>query len=286
MRGLRPRSWCTLFATVKVVQPKSSPLLHFQLYVLRGLYPTAVTTVTATTFGVAPQSLSAGLRRGRLSHKKKGFHNLVGELARSLGQEFDETGEFSAATASHSPYLLAALRDPPLTALGLDDAKRLQSVAAQLAPQLLVVSPLRRATATILVGFDAAAAAAVPVVATELCREQMGVHVCDQRFRVADLQAEFPRVDYGILATPDGDDGDALWHATRRETYPEMAERAYAFLEWLRARPETDIVVGTHSAFLMCLYNVVLDCGGDASLAAFFATGELRSTVLTWEAQA
>jgi broad specificity phosphatase PhoE len=212
---------------------------------------------------------------------QSGFHNLVGELARSLGQEFDETGEFAVATASHSPYLLQALRDPPLTALGLEDAKQLKPVAAQLAPQLLVVSPLRRATATILVGF-VASAAAVPVVATELCREQMGVHVCDQRFTVADLQAEFPQVDFAAVATND----DVLWQATQRETYPEMADRAYAFLDWLRARPETDIVVGTHSAFLMCLYNVVLDCGGDSDLATFFATGELRSTVLTWEAQA
>lgn len=224
---------------------------------------------------------------------------MVGELAHGLGQEFDETGEYHAAMASHSPYLLPALRDPPLTALGLEDAKRLRPLAAKLTPQLLVVSPLRRATETILVGFDAAIQEAhgihrsgdspivhtptvLPIVATELCREQIGVHVCDQRFPVKGLQAEFPMVDYSQVVNQNEDE---LWQATRRETYPEMAYRAYAFLEWLRARPETNIVVGTHSAFLMCLYNVVLDCGTDEELKTFFATGEMRSTVLTWEAQ-
>jgi len=225
---------------------------------------------------------------------------LVGELARGLGQEFDETGEYHAAIASHSPYLLPALRDPPLTALGLEDAKCLRPLAAELSPELLVVSPLRRATETILVGFEAAIQEAhgihrssdarlvqktptvLPIVATELCREQIGVHVCDQRLPVRDLQAEYPMVDYSPIANHDE---DVLWQATRREAYPEMADRAYEFLEWLRARPETDIVVGTHSAFLMCLYNVVLECGTDDELKTFFATGEMRSTVLTWEAQ-
>mmetsp|Transcript_2091 Transcript_2091/g.4467 ORF Transcript_2091/g.4467 Transcript_2091/m.4467 type:complete len:247 (+) Transcript_2091:318-1058(+) len=246
---------------------------------------------------------------------------MAGELARGLGQEFDETGEYEAARSSRSPYLLPELVDPPLTALGIEDAKRLRSIAPQLPnPALLVVSPLRRATQTILIGFgdllaqnrqvpttaDTPAAmgrarAQIPVVAHEDCREQIGVHMCDRRFPKEDLEAEFgSSVDYSLIrdAPRDapgakgggGGGGDPRWQADRRETYPEMAERAWFFLEWLRSRPEGEIVVGTHSAFLMCLFNVVLqvgngddDDGDKEGLATFFKTGELRSTVLTWE---
>lgn len=47
---------------------------------------------------------------------------------------------------------------------------------------------------------------------------------------------------------------------------------------------EREIVVGTHSAWLMALYNVVLNVSDDhLDLKTMFATGEMRSTIVTRE---
>ena len=52
--------------------------------------------------------------------------------------------------------------------------------------------------------------------------------------------------------------------------------QAYNFMVWLMNRPEKEIVISTHSAWLFSVFNTVLECD-DSSLAAWFVNGEMRS---------
>ena len=81
----------------------------------------------------------------------QGFHNLMADFHREHGIE-------------GSPYKHPALHDPPLTALGREQAAALCTHAKMLAPTLVVVSPLARATKTALIAFDHLVGA-VPFVA-------------------------------------------------------------------------------------------------------------------------
>jgi hypothetical protein len=64
-----------------------------------------------------------------------------------------------------------------------------------------------------------------------------------------------------------------------------MCQRQEDFLDFVWNAPQKDIAVGTHSAWLYSLLNVVLDVEEPdaAVLQPMFKTGELRSVVLTWQ---
>jgi len=92
--------------------------------------------------------------------------------------------------------------DAELTPLGVQQAVACRQRTAGLRPQLLVVSPLRRATQTGLISFERHIARdGLRVLANELCHETAGRHTCDRRLSRTDLAAAFPRVDYSeVLA--------------------------------------------------------------------------------------
>lgn len=214
----------------------------------------------------------------------QGYHNLLGQVSRDYGAVFSETGDFELAVKEQCPYMLPAIQDPSLTAIGREDAKGIRSRGNTIKPELLVTSPMRRAAETILVGFPNVS---VPIVAHEGCREQLGVFICDKRSDLTDYKEDgrYSMIDYNLIESNE----DTLWQETKRETMLEMAYRAEAFLHWLRDRPERDIVVGTHSAWLMAVFNVVLDVDSSASsveeaehLHSMFSTGEVRSVLLDW----
>mmetsp|Transcript_55241 Transcript_55241/g.143726 ORF Transcript_55241/g.143726 Transcript_55241/m.143726 type:complete len:143 (-) Transcript_55241:149-577(-) len=46
-------------------------------------------------------------------------------------------------------------------------------------------------------------------------------------------------------------------------------------------RPEAHLAVAAHSAFLLGVTNAVLDCSSDESVGEHFATGEMRTVLLT-----
>ena len=72
--------------------------------------------------------------------------------------------------------------DALLTPAGEAQARALQPRTQPLSPQLLVVSPLRRATQTGLLAFEAhVQAGRLPVIAHEGCHERGGKHTCDRR---------------------------------------------------------------------------------------------------------
>eukprot|EP01047_Picozoa_sp_COSAG01_P075258 COSAG01_NODE_12842_length_1677_cov_3.245247_1_plen_294_part_00 len=209
----------------------------------------------------------------------QGFHNLLGDVYRSHGVEFSSTG---ADLTDNNPYRRPELVDPPLTAIGRKQASALRARTQLLSPQLVVVSPMVRATQTALLGWAhlvEGATTTVPFVAHEGAREPGGVHTCDQRRPLSELQKEFPMIDYSLVE-PLGEE-DPLWHDTQRESTTEVCDRGYALLEWLHARPETDIALSSHSSILFTLLNAVMtpETPGKG-LAQWFLTGEMRSVQL------
>ena len=139
----------------------------------------------------------------------QGFHNLLGDIYRQQGIEFASTG---LDLSDNNPYRRPELVDPPLTYIGRQQAASLQSVTKGLDVELIVVSPLVRATQTALGAFahvivDDGRATTTPFVAHEGCREPGGVHTCDQRWKLSDLKREFPRVDYTEVTSEE----DTMW---------------------------------------------------------------------------
>jgi broad specificity phosphatase PhoE len=167
------------------------------------------------------------------------------------------------------------IMDAPLTEKGRQQAlvlqPRVQAIKDQ--PELIAFSPNCRALQTGVLVFEHLVGK-VPFLAHEMVREGHGVHKCDKRRSTSRQTAEFPMVDFSLLETEE----DVLFLPDRRETKPEIADRAYEFLEWLSARPEMHIGVASHSAWLLTLFNANLQC--DENLRGWFQTGEMRSAIL------
>jgi len=116
------------------------------------------------------------------------------------------------------------------------------------------------------------------VLAHEGCHERGGRHTCDKRLARSALASAYPAVSYALL---EGEE-DPLWgDGTAREPWEALARRGVDFVDWLLARPERHVAVATHSAFLLALFNAALDAAGDEAVRSWFATGEMRTVLLT-----
>lgn len=139
---------------------------------------------------------------------------------------------------------------------------------------------MRRATLTGLLAFEthvAASSGALPVLANELCHERAGKHTCDKRLPRTVLGALYPAVDYSQIEAED----DPYWgDGLTREPWLGVATRAAQLAEWLVARPEVRLALAAHSAFLLAMFNAVLECDEEET-RHWFATGEMRSVLLT-----
>mmetsp|Transcript_90008 Transcript_90008/g.141031 ORF Transcript_90008/g.141031 Transcript_90008/m.141031 type:complete len:261 (+) Transcript_90008:39-821(+) len=209
----------------------------------------------------APSKMVHFIRHG------EGYHNVAQTEWRKQGKSAEPYD------LEHDPdfkYL-----DPDLTEKGVEQAKSLQQRTAEVKPELLVVSPMRRAIRTGLLAFESqVSGGSLKVLAQELLHETAGGHTCDKRLPRTDLASEFQQVDFSLIG-----EEDPLWSEVR-ETLPDLATRAARFIEWVMARPEQHVAVATHSGFLRSLLVAVLDPEEDP-LDPHFATGEMRSFVLT-----
>eukprot|EP00958_Prasinococcus_capsulatus_P020338 scaffold2639_cov385-Prasinococcus_capsulatus_cf.AAC.2 len=113
----------------------------------------------------------------------QGYHNLLADMYNELGLTYNTTGEkdLSATHSFGNPYQRPEIRDPPLTELGRKQARALRSAATKLKPELVVVSPMCRATQTALLGFshllsNKSPDTAVPFLAHEGLRELRTSH--------------------------------------------------------------------------------------------------------------
>ncbi|PRW60329.1 phosphoglycerate mutase [Chlorella sorokiniana] len=120
----------------------------------------------------------------------------------------------------------------------------------------------------------------IKFVAVELCRERLGPSQCDKRQALDDTRQRFPGVDFSLI----GSDEDTSWEAGHVESESSVVVRGFEFLNWLMQRPETNIAVVTHSAFLW----FTLTCFGNEfakpvreNLQRWYENCEMRTVVLS-----
>lgn len=242
------------------------------------------------------QALREGQKRVHLMRHGEGHHNVW------------RAAEFAAGRTPHAKRGNADevppnLHDPCLTEVGMAEARAAQPLTRDLSPQLLVTSPLRRATQTLLLAFGRSVAEGVPVVAHELCREAFrgpDPSIYDSRRSRAEIAAEFPQVDVQSFVLPEleapGDQqhrrflGDPIWWLGDSPLgsceggglhEAAIVEQAHGFLCWLMSRPEREIGVASHCLFLLALLHGGLDPGAEGYAGPqVFRTAELRSVVI------
>jgi broad specificity phosphatase PhoE len=253
--------------------------LHLEQDGVLGLHrPVRITAAAATSSAEleANQKIVHWVRHGQA------FHNLFADVWRECGKTLDSTGTQSQAS---NPYQRSEMLDPPLTALGRQQAKALQEHWPALKNvEAAFVSPMRRAVETALLGFGE-----MPNVlkfigqprrrfflAHQDATECSGHHICDKRRPLAEVRADFPSLDWRQIK----DEEDPLW-TDERESSLALSNRTYSFLLWLRERTEKEVVVVSHSAWLFSLLNTSVECL-DPVLAEWFLTGELRSVISTF----
>lgn len=223
----------------------------------------------------------------------QGYHNFMDTVAKEAGALISDIDDYDLAVKENRFYIKPSLEDPPLTAEGFADIKRLQETVSNKSgfnPQLFIVSPLRRATQTVLFGFHHHIAEKqkhnenrqIPIIALECCREQFGIYYSDKRSDISQYTIEFPNVNYEHIQSNE----DILWEKKSRESMNQLLSRQAEFLSFIRKQTEVnEIVVGTHSGWLKVLTNSVLNIeipDQREGIQSMFETGEIRSLLLTW----
>ena len=207
----------------------------------------------------------------------QGYHNLICDMWREAGRPID----FDSPDPDLNPVTRTEMVDPPLTALGIKQCTAVREGCGKLSPEVIIVSPLLRCIQTAKLSFrDHADTAATPWVSHEGCREELGLLTGNKRRPISEIRDDYPEIDFAAIEH----DEDELWNAygERRETLLEKSDRIYDFLtSYVMERPESEIAIVSHSAYLFTLLNAVMDIT-DEDLRSWFLTGEVRSLKVTF----
>ena len=209
--------------------------------------------------------------------------------AKAAGKDFEaqEVARKSVLNDQH-------LADAPLSPKGFEQAghaaaqlRLLHQLAADRfpSPQIVLVSPLRRALQTATALYASNNGSNKPkFVALEALREKRTGYVADERRSVAVLQQEFPHVNFDDLLhkhenpTPDKGEDNA-----------KLQIRTHTFLSsaYMANLKQDCIAIVTHKAWLRELHHAVdqhediATCLGTAP--AVFTNAEVRMIQCTWE---
>ena len=207
----------------------------------------------------------------------QGYHNLICDMWREAGRPID----FDSPDPELNPVIRAEMVDPPLTELGRRQCSSVREGCSKLSPQVVIVSPLLRCIQTAKLSFrDHSDTAVTPWVSHEGCREELGLLTGNKRRPISEIRDDHPEIDFAAIEHEE----DELWDAygDRRETLLEKSDRIYDFLtSFVMQRPESEIAVVSHSAYLFTLLNAVMDIE-DEDLRSWFLTGEVRSLKVTY----
>ena len=154
-----------------------------------------------------------------------------------------------------------------------------RDLCSTLSPELVIVSPMLRCIQTAKLSFRDHVSTA-PWVSHEGCREELGLLVGNKRRSITEIKEDYPEINFDDIVH----DEDVLWdeYGDRRETLLEKSERIYEFLtKYVRDRPEKEIAIVCHSAYLFTLLNAVMDIS-DEELRSWFLTSEVRSLEMTF----
>lgn len=210
----------------------------------------------------------------------QGFHNLICDIWREQGLPID----FDSDDPKLNPVIRTEFLDPPLTETGRQQCKDQRSECSTLSPELVIVSPLLRCIQTAKLSFQdhCYPNSSIPWVSHEGCREELGLLIGNKRRPISEIKFEHQDIDFSAIEY----DEDILWdnYGDRRETLLEKSERIYDFLAtYVKNRPEKEIAIVCHSAYLFTLLNAVMDIE-EEDLRFWFLTSEVRSMKVTFEA--
>ncbi|KAJ7838599.1 histidine phosphatase superfamily [Mycena olivaceomarginata] len=142
--------------------------------------------------------------------------------------------------------------DAELTAIGKDQAAAVnkrwkEELAAMIPlPDKLYCSPMRRAIQMNIITFEGVSSRRPVIV--ENCREEYGVHRCDQRSTRSYIADTFPQFDIEDGFT----EKDELWQADSCETAAHIAGRAQSILERIFREDKDAVFVSiTAHAFII-----------------------------------
>mmetsp|Transcript_18910 Transcript_18910/g.32535 ORF Transcript_18910/g.32535 Transcript_18910/m.32535 type:complete len:357 (+) Transcript_18910:48-1118(+) len=228
----------------------------------------------------------------------------------------DMTGvplDLSETDPAKNPLLTDKVLDARLTQKGIDQCSEQRPIAAALdGIETIIVSPLTRTLETAHITFQDHLPTNenginnypqrnnVKWIAHEAIREELGTLLCNKRRPYRELEAQFPVVDYSHLLSHSEE--DIMWnhHAERtsrsnggivvRESTVDMSHRAYDFLAgFVYKRPEREMAVVGHSAWLLAMTGAVLDVveeeDEEGSMTSMFGQAELRSMELVFTRQ-
>lgn len=190
-----------------------------------------------------------------------GWHNVYGE------EKYEE-------------YLREDLEDATLSDGGVSECADVPEGSASGA-QLLLVSPMRRTLQTATLSFPHLKHK-IPWLALECLREVTGMHPCDRRLPIPVHAESHGHVDFSLIE----DVQDPMYHkyteAKTREPDDDVKLRCHEFLAFLQSRPEMEVVVCTHSAYLRVLFNHTFTDQGPEHRAKY-RNCEIRSYVVSFE---
>ena len=195
--------------------------------------------------------------------------------------------------------------DARLTPAGMEQCAALQATTSALRPALVVSSTLTRTLQTATLCFEPQRReSGAPLLALEEVRETVNF-LCDCRRKLSEIAPEFLHADFSMCGGLDADEiwatyearhGPAEAYAGHRELadLPALTDRWRRAAAWLAARPEQEVVVVSHCAFLQAIFGKIdgqqgrpgplFDFGGDRDLEAWMATSfcncEMRSVLL------
>ncbi|KKY28139.1 putative phosphoglycerate mutase family protein [Diplodia seriata] len=164
------------------------------------------------------------------------------------------------AEGEHNVNRRHHLRDPHITPLGHAQCAALRDEFADSEKvSAVLASPLKRTIQTATYCFGAALARPdVPFVLVPLAQE-VAANPCDTGFPADELRAALPemvgpatvgfdlgaKVDFGLV-----EEGWNSKSGIYTPSFPAVERRAALLRAWLRARPEQNVVLVTHGAFL------------------------------------
>ena len=258
----------------------------------------------------SPPTLSELVPRDQLGPKQKIIHFV------RHAQGFHNVFPMGQRAMIHDP----SCHDAKLTEHGIQQCDELQRKSSALRPELVVASPLTRTLQTAERCFGPQRkASGAKLLALELVRETVNYY-CDGRRSLTVIAKDLGFegvVDFSECTS----DHDEIWAAYERklgphETHQGLREtadlhalhaRAVAAVAWIGSRPEREIVVVSHAAFLHHLFGFG-PAGENGDLAAlpacfeyaagskvrggatdlgmhmrsYFGNCEMKSVVCTW----
>lgn len=176
----------------------------------------------------------------------EGTHN-------QINKQFGSDEPVTFSTEGSWNYIDARLTDHGIQQC--IDAK--ESLTRDIHPQLVVVSPFTRTlqTAHIMFGGNG-----YNFIVHHLAKERSGKYTCDKMRKKADIVADMQpiydktsdKIDFETYGYPTEE--DETW-TEEREADDLVIARSVELLQWIASRPETEIVLVSHSSFFKHMFR-------------------------------